>query len=1727
MNSPQLVSADGKPISQKMAAEWSLQKRGKQVSIVPHVQTFGSLQNWMSRTYRFSFDEAVRNNYDTAKSMPNDAFIQGLYRNRVTPVVKSDFRVISKGPGASEECNDFYKSMLLQIPYWHDFRRNVMKCAWSGRHGIQMAFDDMTAEGVPFKWNGKSARSISQWIPHLGDKITFTFDLMPCIRVSPLYMGQWKNDFGATILQPNDPRIVKEAVGYRWTEEGPVVVLDNMQVRKQFCISVFEIEDAPWDDPQLAGGIRGVGLRHYAFWNWNHMLEIQSWAMLHLEEFGVGGYTVVGYDGPEGLARAQATFEDREQHVLYVPVTPGTDERVTDMATRLEPSGTGNDAVFKWANDYFGNHLIVLFVGHPLNMQAGATGLNSDQGSHAKDILTSIHKSDAEILDNAMSYQVLTRLKEENDPEGTYTLEFESAVRAVDKDAGMTRIKAYFDMGGKVPGSLARMMADMGDKVEDGDTDYLQDQRYQQQAMQQSMMQASPPPGSEDTSYLERGAEGQDSIGSIFRAGDAGGAKPTGTTLAQARRKLEAKGIAPEDVLATLAQAVASGKLIEHDDEGGVSYSPGKGQVASYSTERNEVDPSAKWSEEPAPRAAGGRRWRNNETGEVTYRQPSAGRHVQVGGDEHTGDRLNRAQGEGVGVTPGKGVATAGIHARIMMLATEGGASLKGEGVLSEVHNVDKRLKKAEAVQLAGRLGLRVDSGTSKTAALAHIEHVLRLKQGGNANKPGESGKAEEKPGITARNGKESADPVGGDKGPSSPEVQLSPTGDNPDSASGDRPGDGASSPASPAESVSPTVSPDAPQATAGSTEEPRRPDEGVKDYLTRIGHKEVAKDVLGRAKALHKEEKYKVDAHNSVIKDAVETLSDMHGKNYRRNSPVWGKFEGDYTKIPGFDEMAKDVIAEYPGVFAPAGGQGEQAQDFGEHADNIEKLWGMLKEGKQSYPDMRASEDRALEEAEAGNYDTGAIEEDTSFEYGANVEGENDAYDNDAGTQGNGADESIATEGTSEAGASLASGTDSNAGDAEGRTEALPESPAGDTARSADAGNEPGTATEGQVDHAEEPGQAGTEAGNSLSQAAEVSTGQAEALQTAEGSGDPETATAGTRSVESGEATPDSATGEEGFMKQEQAGPHTAEDVPSYRGLSFTNSEGLTVDVKQEADGTWSVGSNTGLTQAGVANLLNKTKAEKARSLFGDEAQAQAEPAKPKEQLQWSKPTARKESGDLPGMRDAFAPGMFGQAASQAEEGQGEQAEQPAGQVSPTGNSELPEGITHGLNTGGGKATSVYMVHSPRAKRDNKMFDERDHGSKDSALEAAKSFQQEHLEDLVHVKYANKMGSEWVDQARREYNKLPEEDQDKYRGVLHYGYERQQGRVKSSPTGDNAKPGGWESGGKESAGEALSRVKESPNQPADRDWSKYAERFGVEGNFHHVEIPTDQLAKNLQSGHLRRSNSIDADSVSGKVKSGDRNPVIITKEPGKGSLVVDGNHSLQAAIDNGDKTVKAIVSEKSHLLPSENSFDDIYNPSNVPVVSNDEAEKGNWDQFHPGLASELTQRKMAAGMKGIEGREYGIREHSPGKWQMVSRKPGQGESANGMGTEHTGRNGPGPVGVHAEQQPEYVHVDNERQLQPAEQPNEGGGSSTVQAGEGSGQAKAEGENETQAIDLRDQAKAGKRIAKLKKEIEDIREKMYQRSKGRRVSGGALNRDIQQMQTVLDGKRKELKELES
>lgn len=117
-----------------------------------------------------------------------------------------------------------------------------------------------------------------------------------------------------------------------------------------------------------------------------------------------------------------------------------------------------------------------------------------------------------------------------------------------------------------------------------------------------------------------------------------------------------------------------------------------------------------------------------------------------------------------------------------------------------------------------------------------------------------------------------------------------------------------------------------------------------------------------------------------------------------------------------------------------------------------------------------------------------------------------------------------------------------------------------------------------------------------------------------------------------------------------------------------------------------------------------------------------------------------------------------------------------------------------------------------------------------------------------------------------------------------------------------------------ESAESVLNRIRSSPNQPDDRDWSAYAEEHGVTGDFTHAEVPTAQLSSELESGRLVPGNAINPETVAEKVASGDRNPVVIASQGDGTAKVLDGNHSLRAAVEGGDESVAVISNHAPHI---------------------------------------------------------------------------------------------------------------------------------------------------------------------------------------------------------------------
>lgn len=127
---------------------------------------------------------------------------------------------------------------------------------------------------------------------------------------------------------------------------------------------------------------------------------------------------------------------------------------------------------------------------------------------------------------------------------------------------------------------------------------------------------------------------------------------------------------------------------------------------------------------------------------------------------------------------------------------------------------------------------------------------------------------------------------------------------------------------------------------------------------------------------------------------------------------------------------------------------------------------------------------------------------------------------------------------------------------------------------------------------------------------------------------------------------------------------------------------------------------------------------------------------------------------------------------------------------------------------------------------------------------------------------------------------------------------------------------------------DVMERIKASPQfHGKEVNWEKYRERYKIMGEFHYGKVDPEVLKKLINSQWLSlvQAKNIDETEVAKKQKTGKFNPVIITERSGGQMLVVDGNHSLVAAIRSG-KDVNVIV-PKSRMKdfgleqPTQNAF--------------------------------------------------------------------------------------------------------------------------------------------------------------------------------------------------------------
>ncbi len=105
-------------------------------------------------------------------------------------------------------------------------------------------------------------------------------------------------------------------------------------------------------------------------------------------------------------------------------------------------------------------------------------------------------------------------------------------------------------------------------------------------------------------------------------------------------------------------------------------------------------------------------------------------------------------------------------------------------------------------------------------------------------------------------------------------------------------------------------------------------------------------------------------------------------------------------------------------------------------------------------------------------------------------------------------------------------------------------------------------------------------------------------------------------------------------------------------------------------------------------------------------------------------------------------------------------------------------------------------------------------------------------------------------------------------------------------------------------ATEVLNKIKQSPQfKNREIDWEKYADRWEIQGEFTQAEVDPEILKKLINSQWLLtvQAKNINQETVKNK-EGGNLNDIIIANRSNGQMIVVDGNHSLVAAIRSGRK---------------------------------------------------------------------------------------------------------------------------------------------------------------------------------------------------------------------------------
>lgn len=347
---------------------------------IPHFATFAAVMNYASRSYRWTFDEAMRDNRDNALAMRRDPIIMSALRDRQTPTCQLDWQLEpqDKTDPRQMECATKITAILKRIPRFQQLKRSLLEALFYGRYGAQLTYE----------WDysgGERQLVVKDWYPVNGDKIVFKYDGTPGILVNTAFFQG-------------------EAIS---TERGLTHFLTPDEL-ECFMVHEFEPEDADFYEGILAGAVHGVGFRGRLYWFWWLRNNLTQIVMDFLQKVGTG-ITIFWYEAGNDASKQEVADAAESQignNVFLFPrAKDGTSAYAGPGIERTEVSMQGAEVLINLFN-LLNGILRDYIMGETLTTDTAGTGMGSGVAEAHESTAERRTKYDAVDLDHTMQHLV-------------------------------------------------------------------------------------------------------------------------------------------------------------------------------------------------------------------------------------------------------------------------------------------------------------------------------------------------------------------------------------------------------------------------------------------------------------------------------------------------------------------------------------------------------------------------------------------------------------------------------------------------------------------------------------------------------------------------------------------------------------------------------------------------------------------------------------------------------------------------------------------------------------------------------------------------------------------------------------------------------------------------------------------------------------------------------------------------------------------------------------------------------------------------------------------------------------------------------------------------------------------------------------------------------------------------------------------------------------------------